>query len=78
MDVSSQLDKTRRLDNGTAVTFKYTETFENHFLYRHAVDDHNNRHSDIFIEESYSRSPKLTLGRPSGTSFGLHPRNDAR
>jgi hypothetical protein len=48
MDVSSELDKTRRLDNGTAATFKYTETFENHFLYRHAVDDHNNRENRVF------------------------------
>jgi hypothetical protein len=30
--------------NGNKATkeFKYTECFDNHFLYRHAVDDHNN------------------------------------
>jgi hypothetical protein len=43
--------------NGNKATkeFKYTECFDNHFLYRHAVDDHNNlRHSDISLEETWS------------------------
>jgi hypothetical protein len=46
--------------NGNKATkeFKYTECFENHFLYyRHsAVNDHssNLRHSDISLEETWS------------------------
>jgi hypothetical protein len=43
--------------NGNKATkeFKYTECFYNHFLYRHAVNDHNNlRHSDISLEETWS------------------------
>ena len=33
------------------VTFKYSETFGNHFRYRHVVDDHNNlRHAVPSIE----------------------------
>ena len=36
------------------LTFKYTEPFQNHYLYRHAIDDHNNlRHSDISLEETW-------------------------
>ncbi|KAG7359040.1 transposase IS4 [Nitzschia inconspicua] len=46
-------EKRRRVD-GEVKTFKYTETFENHYRYRHAVDDHNNlRHSDISLEETW-------------------------
>lgn len=34
--------------------FKYMEPFDNHYRYRHAVDDHNNlRHSDISLEETW-------------------------
>ena len=42
---------------GTTVTtsFKYTEPYANHFLFRHAVDDHNNlRHSVPAIEETWT------------------------
>ena len=40
--------------NNVRKTFKYTEPFANHFLYRHCVDDHNNlRHSGISIEETW-------------------------
>jgi hypothetical protein len=47
-------DKKRVLEHGSVSTFKYTEPFDNHFRYRHAVDDHNNlRHSDISIEETW-------------------------
>ena len=47
-------DKRRVLEDGSLSTFKYTEPFDNHFRYRHAVDDHNNlRHSDISIEETW-------------------------
>jgi hypothetical protein len=46
-------DKHRVVD-GEQKTFKYMEPFENHYLYRHAVDDHNNlRHSDISLEETW-------------------------
>jgi Transposase IS4 len=46
-------DKYRVIDGNTK-TIKYTEPFENHYLYRHAVDDHNNlRHSDISLEETW-------------------------
>jgi len=35
-------------------SFKYTETFQNHFLYRYAVDYHNNlRHATPAIEEAW-------------------------
>jgi hypothetical protein len=45
----------RQNDDGTINIFRYHEPFENHFLYRHAVDDHNNnRHSDISIEETWT------------------------
>jgi Transposase IS4 len=43
-------------ENGQShnMTLKYMEPFENHYLYRHAVDDHNNnRHSDISLEETW-------------------------
>jgi Transposase IS4 len=46
----------RWIENGTTTntSFKYMEPFENHYLYRHAVDDHNNnRHSDISLEETW-------------------------
>jgi hypothetical protein len=47
-------DKFRKIDDNNSVSFKYHEPFENHFLYRHAVDDHsNNRHSDICLEETW-------------------------
>jgi Transposase IS4 len=51
-------DKNRTINNPngtkTIQSFKYMEPFENHYLYRHAVDDHNNlRHSDISIEETW-------------------------
>ena len=36
------------------VSFKYTETFANHILYRHEVDDHNNlRHEVPPIESTW-------------------------
>ena len=36
-------------------TFKYPELFHNHFQYRHAVDDHNNRRqSPISVERTWS------------------------
>ena len=52
-------DTTQRsiTEHGVKVTktFKYTETFFNHFKYRHQVDDHNNlHHSPISLEESVS------------------------
>ena len=44
----------RRLDNGIKKSFKYTETFYNHYKYCHAVDDHNNlRHQVPSIEGSW-------------------------
>jgi Transposase IS4 len=48
-------DKPRKLNTtGELIKIKYTEPFDNHFLYRHAVDDHNNnRHKDISIEETW-------------------------
>ncbi|KAG7361811.1 transposase IS4 [Nitzschia inconspicua] len=46
-------DKFRNVD-GEVRKFQYTEPFENHYLYRHAVDDHKNlRHSDISLEETW-------------------------
>jgi hypothetical protein len=65
--------------NGNKATkeFKYTECFDNHFLYRHAVDDHNNlRHSDISLEETWSthrwenRVFALCILHTSTTLFG--------
>jgi hypothetical protein len=42
-----------RVVNGVVTPIKYTEPFANHYLYRHAVDDHNNlRHSGISLEET--------------------------
>lgn len=44
-------------DNGEPVRkkFKYTEIIYNHFKYRHAVDDHNNkRHQPISFEEIWA------------------------
>ena len=36
-------------------SFQYTEPFQNHFLYRHAVDDHNNlRHAVPSIEGTWT------------------------
>ena len=44
----------RRTVENEQRTFRYTEPFHNHYLYRHAVDDHNNhRHSDISLEETW-------------------------
>lgn len=43
-------------ENGQQRTaiFRYHEPFDNHYRYRHAVDDHNNnRHSDISLEETW-------------------------
>jgi hypothetical protein len=53
-----QKDSIRNYKNaaGQNVTkkFKYTESFANHFLYRHCVDDHNNlRHTGVSIEETW-------------------------
>jgi hypothetical protein len=42
--------------NKATIEFKYTECFDNHFLYGHAVNDQNNlRHSDISLEETWSK-----------------------
>ena len=45
----------RELDDGSRKKFSYPEVIGNHFLYRHSVDDHNNkRHSPISIEEIWA------------------------
>ena len=37
-----------------STTFRYTEPFSNHFLYRHTVGDHNKlQHSSPSIEETW-------------------------
>jgi hypothetical protein len=47
-------EKKRTKQDGSVATFKYIEPFDNHYRYRHAVDDHNNlRHSGISIEETW-------------------------
>ena len=50
-------EKTRIYDdNGSEkrVSFKYPEIVRNHYLYRHAVDDHNGkRHAPISVEETW-------------------------
>ena len=54
MPTAEAEDKRRTLQDGSVATFKYTEPFNNHYLYRHAVDDHNNlRHAGISIEETW-------------------------
>jgi hypothetical protein len=51
-------EKIRIWKNGNTdcrTTFRYPELFHNHYHYRHAVDDHNNRrHSPISIERTWS------------------------
>ena len=43
------------LVGGGRKNFSYPEVIGNHFLYRHSVDDHNNkRHSPISIEEIWA------------------------
>jgi hypothetical protein len=44
MEAASNRFRSYEDANGNKATkeFKYTECFDNHFLYRHAVDDHNN------------------------------------
>ena len=37
--------------NGEAVQFKYPEIVQNHYTYRHAVDDSNNRRQSPFSIE---------------------------
>ena len=45
----------RELVGGGRKKFSYPEVIGNHFLYRHSVDDHNNkRHSPISIEEIWA------------------------
>eukprot|EP00957_Ditylum_brightwellii_P177148 13494962-Ditylum_brightwellii.AAC.1 len=42
-----QKDNVKNLGTGSdEITFKYTEVFSNHFQYRDAVDDHNNKRHD--------------------------------
>jgi hypothetical protein len=48
-------DKQRTMPDGTKVSIKYTMPVKNHYLYRHAVDDHNNLHqSDISVEQTWT------------------------
>lgn len=50
-------EKHRLLSDGTRVTFRYPELVYNHFKYRHAVDDHNNRRqSPIALEKTWTTS----------------------
>ena len=47
-------EKFRNVDN-TRISFRYPELFHNHYQYRHAVDDHNNRrHAPISIERTWT------------------------
>ena len=40
---------------GNSITFKYPEVINNHFRYRHAVDDHNSkRHQPISLEVTWA------------------------
>ena len=44
----------KRVQDGNSITFKYTETFSNHYKFRHAVDDHNKlRHALPSIENTW-------------------------
>ena len=53
----NESETSRRLTDGTTVKFKYTECFQNHYKYRHGVDDHNNlRHQIPSIEGSWLTS----------------------
>ena len=46
----------KRVDaNGNVISFRYPEIIHNHFQFRHAVDDHNNRRqSPISIEKTWA------------------------
>ena len=61
-ETPSGQEKTRRFykdATGTTIRrqFLYTTLFSNHFLYRHAVDDHNNlRHKVPSLEETWTTS----------------------
>ena len=45
---------TSRIADGNTIRFPYPEMVDNHFVYRHLVDDHNNRrHKPISIEETW-------------------------
>ena len=47
--------ETSRHVNGQRITFCYPEVINNHFKYRHAVDDHNSkRHQPISLEETWA------------------------
>ena len=51
LDEDQEKQSERYLGNGNFKKFRYTECFKNHYLYRHAVDDHNNlRHKIQSIE----------------------------
>ena len=51
LDEDMNKETQRQLNDGTTKKFRHTETFKNHYLYRHAVDDYNNiRHSTPSIE----------------------------
>ena len=60
-DENSKLNKrtftSRTTKQPTTASFKYTEVFNNHFKYRHCVDDHNHlRHSVPSIEGTWVTS----------------------
>jgi hypothetical protein len=47
-------ERTRVVDDGSTVRFKYIEPFDLHYKFRHAVDDHNNlRHAVPSIEGTW-------------------------
>lgn len=47
----------RKLDDGLVVSFKYTGCFDNHYKFRHGIDDHNNLcHQVPSIEGSWLTS----------------------
>ena len=50
----TEVRETSRYVEGRRCSFKYTEVFNNHYLYRHAVDDHNaKRHAPISVEKTW-------------------------
>jgi hypothetical protein len=57
MSLMSTYGTLEEIDDGGTIrkNFKYTEIIYNHFLYRHAVDDHNNkRHEPISLEVTWA------------------------
>ena len=55
--------------NEVSIEFKYTEVVNNHFKYRHVVDDNNNRMQPISIEETWAT--KEWPERPYAFTIGV-------